>query len=258
MAGGTEDLSEREKDVLRLMGSGHTAKSAAAALDLSVHTVNDYLREARKKLGVGSSREAARALAEREQAPPQKHAPEELGISGSGPGGQIAAADRPSGGMGRPLAWILAGVFMITTLLALAMMAGSHPVPATPSPAAQAAPAAVSPADKASEQAARQWIALVDDHQYEKSWDAAGSSFRKAVTAATWASQAKPVREPLGQVTSRELAGVEQHGDLPGMPSGDYRVLRFATDFAKAKGTVETVVMAKEDGAFRVIGYFIK
>ena len=69
MAEGGQDLTDREREVLRLLLAGHTAKSAAAELDLSVHTINNYLREARKKLGVSSSREAARVLGERENAP---------------------------------------------------------------------------------------------------------------------------------------------------------------------------------------------
>ena len=47
-----ETLTDREREVLRLLLAGHTAKSAASELDLSVHTINDYLREARRKLGV--------------------------------------------------------------------------------------------------------------------------------------------------------------------------------------------------------------
>ncbi|GAA0731919.1 MULTISPECIES: helix-turn-helix domain-containing protein [Sphingomonas] len=56
-------LTEREKTTLRLLLAGHDAKSIARELELSVHTVNERLRDARRKLGVASSREAARRLA---------------------------------------------------------------------------------------------------------------------------------------------------------------------------------------------------
>jgi len=56
-------LSEREREVLRLLVQGHELKSIAIALGLSIHTINDRLREARGKLGVSSSRAAARLLA---------------------------------------------------------------------------------------------------------------------------------------------------------------------------------------------------
>ena len=44
-------LSEREKEALRLLLVGHDAKSIATMLGLSVHTINDRLRDARRKLG---------------------------------------------------------------------------------------------------------------------------------------------------------------------------------------------------------------
>ena len=65
-----DTLTDREKETLRLLLAGHDAKSIARAQDLSVHTVNERLRDARRKLGVASSREAARQLAEAGSAPP--------------------------------------------------------------------------------------------------------------------------------------------------------------------------------------------
>ena len=60
------NLPERERDVLRLLVRGHDAKSIARALGLSVHVVNERLRDSRRRLGVSSSREAARLLAAEE------------------------------------------------------------------------------------------------------------------------------------------------------------------------------------------------
>ena len=67
---GRQSLSEREIETLRLLLAGHDAKSCARTLGLSVHTVNDRLRDARRKLGVSSSREAARILAKAEELAP--------------------------------------------------------------------------------------------------------------------------------------------------------------------------------------------
>lgn len=55
-------LTDAERAALRLLGQGHDTKSAAAALGISAHAVGERLREARRKLGVTSSREAARRL----------------------------------------------------------------------------------------------------------------------------------------------------------------------------------------------------
>lgn len=59
-------LSEKEKQTLRLIVRGHDAKSTARTLGLSVHTINERLRDARRKMAVSSSREAARLLLEAE------------------------------------------------------------------------------------------------------------------------------------------------------------------------------------------------
>ena len=76
----TKALTEREKETLRLLLAGHDAKSIAREFNLSVHTINDRLREARRKLQASSSREAARILAQQEAAP-NLVAPQEIGIA---------------------------------------------------------------------------------------------------------------------------------------------------------------------------------
>lgn len=53
-------LTERESEVLRLLAHGYDIKSAAFELSISTSAVSDRLRQARRKLGVSSSREAAR------------------------------------------------------------------------------------------------------------------------------------------------------------------------------------------------------
>ena len=55
-------LNESERRVLRMLAEGHTAKTIATELETSTAAVNERLREARRKTGVGSSRELARLL----------------------------------------------------------------------------------------------------------------------------------------------------------------------------------------------------
>jgi DNA-binding CsgD family transcriptional regulator len=57
-------LTEKELEILRLLAGGHTVKSIAAQLGRSEASINERLREARRKTGVGSSRELARQLDE--------------------------------------------------------------------------------------------------------------------------------------------------------------------------------------------------
>lgn len=57
-----EKLSVRELEVLQLLAEGHTIKSIAVQLGRTEASINERLRDARRKTGVGSSRELARQL----------------------------------------------------------------------------------------------------------------------------------------------------------------------------------------------------
>lgn len=56
-------LNPSEREALALLAEGHTAKSIAMLTGRSVAAVNERLREARRKTGIGSSRELARLYA---------------------------------------------------------------------------------------------------------------------------------------------------------------------------------------------------
>lgn len=85
MTNPAEALREREKEALRLLAHGHDAKSIARELALSVHSVNERLRTARRKLGVTSSREAARLLAQAEGDSPNFLGPKPFGLPANAP-----------------------------------------------------------------------------------------------------------------------------------------------------------------------------
>jgi TonB family protein len=137
---GMQALSKREREVLLLLVRGHDGKSIAAALGLSVHAVNERLREARRKLGVSSSREAARRLLAEEGGgaeTPEKSGDKEIGVAGrtSGDAGgeqpsvPAARADRRLGYT------IVGGIMLIAFISAMAAFspgAGDGPAQAPP------------------------------------------------------------------------------------------------------------------------------
>lgn len=61
-----DSLNPSEREVLGLLASGHTVKSIAACLGRSEPSINERLREARRKTGISSSRELARLLSAQE------------------------------------------------------------------------------------------------------------------------------------------------------------------------------------------------
>ncbi|PSJ42867.1 helix-turn-helix domain-containing protein [Allosphingosinicella deserti] len=262
MNDGFPALGEREKETLRLLLAGHDAKSIAASLGLSVHTVNERLRDARRKLGVSSSREAARRLAALEGQDPNPLGDKEFGVVPSGkdmegPGGPHR---RRGGAIG--FVWFGGGMFIMSLIIAGAVLTfalqgndGASPVRGT-----QAAAAATAAAETQSRGLvpARAWMALIDRGAWDQSWEAAGSQFRSQLTKAQWASTVEAVLQPLGQMSSRTLVSVAPTTSLPGAPAGVYEVIQFRTAYARKPEAFETVIVVREPSGWKVVGYFVR
>lgn len=249
-------LTEKEKQTLRLMVRGHDAKSIARSLGLSVHTINERLRDARRKLAVSSSREAARMLLNAEGADATSGPPENLGDSEIGADRTAAPGDEqtaPMDGAGqasrRPL--ILTGVMLMTLILGLLAMTTLSPDGATTQPAATQAQA---PQDAELVQKARAFLTLVDAGRWDESYRLFGPAFRKLNTPQVWASVSDKVRVPLGAVSSRQFLSQQE---LPAPPAG-YTVIKFRTDFAAKPNAVETVTLEQGDAGWQVVGVTIE
>ena len=107
--------------------------------------------------------------------------------------------------------------------------------------------------------AAEEWLALVDQGEYEASWEEAAALFKSVVTVEQWRQALNTARKPFGELKSRELKNAEYATSLPGAPDGEYVVIQFDTSFSKKESAVETITpMKDEDGAWRVSGYYIK
>ena len=119
MAIDPEALSDREKAVLRLLAQGFDAKSAALELGLSVHTVNERLRSARRKLQVTSSREAARLLFGSERRDPKNLVYKELGVA-HGASADEGRTQESNGVRARRTPALIAGGFVAMSLITLA------------------------------------------------------------------------------------------------------------------------------------------
>jgi len=67
-ATGIEALSQRQKEILRLVSQQFQTKEIARILNIGERTVKTHTEEARRRLGVATSRDAARLLAAHEAA----------------------------------------------------------------------------------------------------------------------------------------------------------------------------------------------
>lgn len=255
---GLNRLSEREKETLRLLLSGHDAKTIARSLEISVHTVNERLREARRKLGVTSSREAARLLSQVEQDSPNFHADKQFGDARLA---READRDTQQSGnrwiAGHPLTWVLGGIVIMSLIYAAifwsqAMQQNGQ----TKLEAASATASTPNAVQGRLAENARRWLAIVDSFRWDESWNQSSAYFRSQITAAQWAAKVDPVRRPLGAVVSRKLKKVQTEG-LPRQPVGEYVIVQFQTNFAVRANTIETVVLAHEQSGWAIAGYWI-
>ena len=263
------DLTEKEKEALRLLLAGHDTKSSAAELDISVHTVNDRLRNARRKMRVSSSREAARILGDAEGNPgstaPQNPAHTSFGIPASD--AAVDTADlintQPRKVFG--LTWLAGGMLIMSLTIAAAIVgvfyfADDGATTSAAHPPAEAEAAAPAPAeDPESLGRAENFLRFVDAGDWEGSWKATGPFFQSQASAEEWTAMVEPVRAPLGEVKERRLATAQRTSTLPGAPEGEYEVLQFYTDFGDMEGlAIETLVMLLGPDGWEVSGYFVR
>lgn len=256
MSAGFQALTEKEKQTLRLIVRGHDAKSIARHLDLSVHTVNERLRDARRKLEVSSSREAARLLLDTEGDGPQNLADKQIGEAGSSADMEQGAAPGTGQGRTQRLAGLIAGVVIMSFflgVLALSLISdGTAPSAATSAPSgATAAPQAARESDVV--RSAREWLVLGDQGRWKDSWLGTATSFRESNTAEKWAEVSEQVRVPLGAVVSRTALSQES---VPAPPAG-VEVVKFRTSFANKADVIETVSLAREGSDWKVVGIYL-
>lgn len=255
MSTGHQSLTEKEKQTLRLLLTGYDAKSMARHLGLSVHTVNERLRDARRKLGTSSSREAARQLRELEVQDPELLGDKGLGDAPAAAATQMSFQPAQGDGKWRRTGWIVGGLVMTigAALLALTALSGPGQAPAVPLTAA-AAPSATQASETAAVDAARQFLALLDRDDWTASYQATHQSFKLLNTADWWADASKKVRGEVGTATSRELATVNF---TPAPPNGHWTIA-FKAKYSKKGAVIETLELASENGGWRVVGISVE
>lgn len=290
MTGRLSSLTEREKKVLRLLSASHDAKSAAAYLGLSVHTINERLRVARRKLGVSSSRAAARLLAEAERDAPKKSASKDFGEAIDRPSVNHAppTAPGPALSRGRLIGGFTVSIVALTLVIALMgrtpTSSDSEPVERSLDPIALSASspssppdrvkAAVAPTPEASAAApvsrangpqlappdaaaqALTWVELLDRGDWSESWRTASSTFRERISQSSWAARATQLDRPAGS-----LLRVQQYAlrtaSPPESDAGGSVMVQFQSTSETGARLLETVALIPDEDGWKVSAYFI-
>ena len=116
------------------------------------------------------------------------------------------------------------------------------------------------PADiETAERAANEWLAFVDSEQYERSWQQGAALLKSQVAQAQFKDAVQKARGQFGKLQIRKRRTADLAHTLPGVPDGEYVVLRFDVMFAHKADAVETVTMVHEaDRVWRACGYFLR
>lgn len=102
------------------------------------------------------------------------------------------------------------------------------------------------------------WLALLDDSQFDQSWDNAASAVQKAISKEQWVKVLTEHRPALGKVSARVLRDTRATNTLPGAPEGRYVTVQYDTTFEHKKGIETITSMLDVSGQWKVSGYFFK
>ncbi|MET4132507.1 DNA-binding CsgD family transcriptional regulator [Porphyrobacter sp. MBR-155] len=242
-----DTLTDKERQTLRLILRGHDAKSSARELGLSVHTVNERLRDARRKLGVTSSREAARRLLAEEDETPELLGDKPLRDALATPPDAPVTASATRRWVRLGLALTSIGVLAMSLILAALFLPASPLSLLAPAPVV---PVAAEPSASVAARAAEDFLMLVDESRWAESYAATSAQFRRLNTLAVWSEVSERVRPPLGKLLTRDLIANEY---VPAPPEG-YRLVKFRSIYANGTAQTESLSLAWEDGAWKVAG----
>ncbi|WP_348708157.1 DUF4019 domain-containing protein [uncultured Pseudoalteromonas sp.] len=104
---------------------------------------------------------------------------------------------------------------------------------------------------------AKSWLVLIDNGQYQQSWQQTDSLFKQAMPQSNWSNVLKQVRVPLGKVILRKNLSLMKYDSLPGTPDGEYVIIQFQSQFMNKEQAVETISLSKNSGQWQPLGYFI-
>ena len=104
---------------------------------------------------------------------------------------------------------------------------------------------------------AKSWLVLIDNGQYQQSWQQTDSLFKQTMPQSNWSKALKQVRVPLGKVILRKNLSLMNYDSLPALPDGEYVIIQFQSQFMNKEQAIETISLSKSSGQWQPIGYFI-
>jgi hypothetical protein len=107
--------------------------------------------------------------------------------------------------------------------------------------------------------AAANFLFLIDTEEYLKSWENASNALKNILPRDAWHDQITEIRQLLGPIIDRDHQDISYTRSSPDVPSGEYVVLTFLSQFRDRAFATETVtVKLGIDDIWRVAGYFVR
>lgn len=109
-------------------------------------------------------------------------------------------------------------------------------------------------AEQSARAAAQSWLRLVDEGDFEESWEAAAPVFRERVPQETWEERGDLLRDSIQTGVNRTRTMVEYRDSLRRITGGPFVILKFRSSPGDLS-VEETVLTARIDDAWNVAGY---
>ena len=102
------------------------------------------------------------------------------------------------------------------------------------------------------------WLKMVDDGDYAAAWSDVAHLFKGKMDVDAWVQSVSAPRSQVGALKSRKLQSYMETTSLPDVPDGDYAIIVFDSVFANRPNSGEMLPLVREDGRWKVGGYYIK
>lgn len=108
---------------------------------------------------------------------------------------------------------------------------------------------------KAATREAEHWLQAMDEHRYADAWNESAAVVREGHSEQEWVRQFAMPREAFGKIVMREFKRANFSTRVRGAPEGEYVTTLFLTQFSNTPLAIETVLLSRESGEWRIGGY---
>lgn len=126
-------------------------------------------------------------------------------------------------------------------------------VTASPARAQSATPHAG--AKQAAQTAAQSWLEMIDDDDYDESWDEASALLQKQIEREKWIQEGRELRKTVKTLSGRTRTMVQYRDSIQHAPSdGPFVILKYRSTSEEGRFE-ELLLTVREDDTWKVAGY---